>query len=144
MAARRQAGVGPANGACEGRLDIKRRQHQVIRLDPAFGATLGPTAASAARTNVLKLEGDPVAQRFAELQQTLGRDQPMTKAFAAVERLVPLLRANRPDLIPRLAKVVYWAVQRFIDKKREAEAQRRDHRTNTAGDATNRIADLAS
>lgn len=84
-----------------------------LRLDPAFGATLGPTAASTARTNVLKLEGDAVAQRFAELQQTLGRDQPMTKAFAAVERLVPLLRTNRPDLIPRLAKVVYWAVQRF-------------------------------
>ena len=84
-----------------------------LKLDPAFGATLGPTAASSARANLLRLEGDPVAQRFAELQQSLGRDQPMAKAFAAVERLLPLLRVQRPGLIPRLAKVVYWAVQRF-------------------------------
>ena len=84
-----------------------------LKLDPAFGATLGPTAASSGRANLLKLEGDPVAQRFAELQQTLGRDQPMAKAFAAVEKLLPLLRVGRPELIPRLSKVVYWAVQRF-------------------------------
>ncbi len=84
-----------------------------IKLDPAFGATLGPATATAARANLLKLEGDAVAQRFAELQQGLGRDQPMSKAFATVERLVPLLRVRRPELIPRLAKVVYWAVQRF-------------------------------
>ena len=84
-----------------------------LKLDPAFGATLGPATATAARANLLKLEGDPVAQRFAELQQTLGRDQPMAKAFASVEKLVPLLRAGRPELVPRLAKVIYWAVQRF-------------------------------
>ncbi len=84
-----------------------------LKLDPAFGASLGPATASAARANLLKLDGDPVAQRFAELQQTLGRDQPMAKAFAAIERLLPLLRADRPELLPRLSKVVYWAVQRF-------------------------------
>jgi len=84
-----------------------------LKLDPGFGATLGPNAASSARANLLRLEGDPVAQRFAELQQTLGRDQPMAKAFASVEKLLPLLRAGRPELVPRLAKVVYWAVQRF-------------------------------
>jgi len=84
-----------------------------MRLDPPYGATLGPARATAARAHLLRLEGDPVAQRFAELQQSLGRDQPLAKAFAAVEKLLPLLKAGRPDLVLRLAKVVYWAVQRF-------------------------------
>jgi tetratricopeptide (TPR) repeat protein len=83
------------------------------RLDPAFATNLPPADGAKVRAMLLDLEGDPLSRGLADLQQNLGRDQPLSKAFNTLDKLVPLLKAKRPDLVPRLAKAVYWAVQKF-------------------------------
>ena len=45
-----------------------------------------------------------------ELQRLLARTGRLADAFRHAERLLPELRRDRPDLVPRLADVCYWAI----------------------------------
>jgi DNA-directed RNA polymerase specialized sigma24 family protein len=51
------------------------------------------------------------------------------------------IQLQSPKMLHKLLRRM--AVQKFVDKKREAEALRRDHRSNTAGEAAAGAADRA-
>jgi DNA-directed RNA polymerase specialized sigma24 family protein len=84
---------------------------------------------------------EPVIRRAVRVH--LPYDDPLRRLFDSLDIsqsvLVQFLtRAGRGAIqlhSPRMLRKLLrrMAVQRFIDKKREAEAQRRDHRCNTAG-----------
>lgn len=92
---------------------------------------------------------EPVIRRAVRVH--LPRNDPLRRLFDSMDICQSVLvqflaraglgaiQFQSPRTLRRLLRRM--AVQRFIDKKREAEARRRDHRANAAGEAAARAAD---
>jgi tetratricopeptide (TPR) repeat protein len=81
-------------------------------IDRAFRDAQPPLAQAALRDQFDRLQGNLVAEELRRLRGALSDTAVRTFAgvFRQVEALLPTLRAEAPDLIPRLAACCYWAV----------------------------------
>ncbi len=77
--------------------------------DPARAT---PTVARQAR----KLTGSPLLDRLAKLRTLVGRGRSLKAAFAEAEAVLPLVREEAPQLVPRLAEAFYRAVKEHGDR----------------------------
>jgi len=57
--------------------------------------------------------GTPMLRSVLELIPLIGRDRALDKAMTVAEKLMPLVKAERPSLVPRLAGILYQAVARY-------------------------------
>ena len=100
------------------RLSATRLPHQLaapfrMQCDAAF-ADVQPAAVKAQAAHCF---GTPMLRSVLDLIPLLGRDQPLGKAFAVLEKLLPLVKAEKPALLPRLAGILYEAVARYGEPK---------------------------
>jgi tetratricopeptide (TPR) repeat protein len=83
------------------------------RIDRAFREAQPAETQAALRAQLDRLQGSHVAEQLRRLRAALASSESRSLAgvFRQIEALLPALRAEAPDLIPRLAACCYWAVQ---------------------------------
>jgi tetratricopeptide (TPR) repeat protein len=100
------------------RLDPKRVP---ARLAAPFRASIDPAyrdAQPAATRQVLQqqlewMRGGPFDSQLRALQTGMANRDTLGPAFRAAEALLPLLREQAPQYIPRLASCLYWSIPRY-------------------------------
>jgi hypothetical protein len=97
------------------RLDLERLPARLaapfrFQIDPRFRAAQPGATQAALQRQLESADGSGLVQRLRQLQRDLENKESLTAAFRDAESLLPLLRAERPELAPRLASCLYWAV----------------------------------
>ena len=81
-------------------------------IDPALKAA--QTAETRARTSgsnwLDTMQGLGLVGRLRTVQKHLANERQLSQAFRQAEPLLPLLRANAPQLVPRLANCFFWVI----------------------------------
>ncbi|HXG08163.1 MAG TPA: tetratricopeptide repeat protein [Gemmataceae bacterium] len=81
-----------------------------FRIDPAYRVAQQPAAQVALQKQADQLQGSPLLQLLRAIQAVLARDGSLDQAFRLAGNVLPLLRAEAPHLVPRLAACFYWAM----------------------------------
>jgi len=79
-------------------------------VDPAFQAALPAETAAALAARRQKLTAGPTTDLLRAIARELGRDKPLAPAFRAAGEVLPHLKKDATDLVPRLANCLYHAV----------------------------------
>lgn len=80
------------------------------QIDPAFRAAQPPATQAILQRQLDLLQGSALLTQLRTLRATLADKHKMTTAFRQAEALLPILRQEAPQLVPRLAACFYWAV----------------------------------
>jgi tetratricopeptide (TPR) repeat protein len=81
-----------------------------FRIDPAFRAAQPPATQALLHKQVDRLQGSILLSQLRSLQATLAHKSKMPAALRQVESLLPMLRQEAPQLVPRLAACFYWQI----------------------------------
>lgn len=96
------------------RLDPKRLPASLAApmraaIDPPYRNVQSPELRQYLRDHLMKIEGVAQAPALRELRELVHQEN-LGPAFRKVEAILPQLKADRPDLVKRLASVFYWAI----------------------------------
>lgn len=80
-------------------------------IDAAFRTAQPPETQNILQQQVDRLTGSSLVQGLRLIQASLAHEK-LAPAFRQAEQLLPALRAEAPQLVPRLASCFYWAVIR--------------------------------
>jgi tetratricopeptide (TPR) repeat protein len=80
------------------------------RVDAAFRAAQPPAAQTLLQRQIDRLQGSALLPQLRSLQATLAQKGKMSAALRQVEALLPMLRQEAPQLLPRLAACFYWQI----------------------------------
>jgi len=97
------------------RLDPERIPSKIAvifraQIDPSFRDRLPPEAAAQAERKSRSLYPAGLHTHLKSIQSNLGRGRSLTAAFSALESALPFLKAQKPELLPRLANCFYHAI----------------------------------
>jgi tetratricopeptide (TPR) repeat protein len=79
-----------------------------IRIDPAFCAAQTPQAIQRLQQQANWLQDDRILSGLRTIQQHFLSSQGLVGAFREAEQIVPLIRAQTPQILPQLAYCFYW------------------------------------
>jgi tetratricopeptide (TPR) repeat protein len=80
------------------------------RIDPAYRLAQPPAAQTALRQQADRLQDPGLAPQLRTLQTALAGEGTLPPAFRAAQTLLPTIRQQAPNLVPRLAACFYWAI----------------------------------
>jgi tetratricopeptide (TPR) repeat protein len=80
-----------------------------FRIDSAYRVAQQPDAQNVLRKQADQLQAPPLIQPLRDIQAALSREQ-LPQAFRLAEGVLPLLRREAPQLVPRLASCYYWTI----------------------------------
>jgi len=97
------------------RLDAERLPARLAaplraRIDAAYRLAQPPAAQNSLRQQSDRLQDPGLALQLRIIQSSLAKEGDWGTAFRAAETLLPALRQQAPDLVPRLAACFYWAI----------------------------------
>jgi tetratricopeptide (TPR) repeat protein len=78
-------------------------------IDPAFRAAQPPATQAVLQKQLDRLQSSPLVSQLRSLQVQLARGE-MAAALRQAEKLLPLLRQEAPQFVPRLAACFYWHI----------------------------------
>jgi tetratricopeptide (TPR) repeat protein len=81
-----------------------------FRIDAAFRAAQSPTTQAMLQNQIDRLQGSGLLSQLRSLQATLAHKSKMPAALRQAEMLLPELRKEAPQLVPRLASCFYWQI----------------------------------
>jgi tetratricopeptide (TPR) repeat protein len=81
-----------------------------ICIDDSFRAAQPPATQTMLQSQMDRLQGSPLLPQLRSLQATLAHKSKMPAALRQVEALLPMLRKEAPQLVPRLAACFYWQI----------------------------------
>jgi tetratricopeptide (TPR) repeat protein len=81
-----------------------------FQIDPAFRAAQPPATQAILHKQLDQLQGSALLTQLRTLRATLADRHKMTAALRQAEALLPALRQQAPQLVPRLAACFYWGV----------------------------------
>jgi tetratricopeptide (TPR) repeat protein len=79
-------------------------------IDRAYRTAQEPETQAALQKQADRLQGAGPVQTLRSIQAALATSEQLARAFRLAEDLLPDLRQNHPQLIPRLASCFYWAI----------------------------------
>jgi tetratricopeptide (TPR) repeat protein len=79
-------------------------------IDPAFRTAQPPETQNALQQQADRLQGPGLVPSLRAIQRSMAHERQLPQAFRQAEQLLPALRAEAPQVIPRLANCFYWAV----------------------------------
>jgi len=80
------------------------------RIDAAFRAAQPPNTQAALQKQFDRFQGSMVLSQLRNLQATLAHKGKMAPALRQIEMLLPALRQEMPQIVPRLAACFYWHI----------------------------------
>ena len=92
-----------------GRLPAQLAAPFRLTADKNYGATLPPDRLATVARQTDQLAGG-ISETFRRLRKQLANEDTIPAALETARVLVPELKRVAPDLVPRLANVVYWAL----------------------------------
>jgi tetratricopeptide (TPR) repeat protein len=95
------------------RLDAERLPARLAapyraQIDPAFRHAQPPETQAALQKQLDRLQGSPLQAQLRSLRAALADRASLAPAFRQAEALLPALRQAAPELVPRLARCLYW------------------------------------
>jgi tetratricopeptide (TPR) repeat protein len=81
-----------------------------FRIDRDYQLAQPPEAQTALQQQADQLQASPLVNGLRSIQAVLCRDRPLAQAFRQADNLMPQLRKDAPQLIPRLAACFYWSI----------------------------------
>jgi tetratricopeptide (TPR) repeat protein len=81
-----------------------------FRLDAGFRAAQPAEVQASLQRRADALQGSPLLPRLRELRAAMENKSSLAAAFRQAELLLPTLRQQAPQVVPRLAACLYWAV----------------------------------
>lgn len=81
-----------------------------FRIDAAFRAAQPPATQTVLQKQFDRLQGSPLLSQLRSLQSTLAHKSKLSAALRQAESLLPMLRQEAPQLVPRLAACFYWQI----------------------------------
>ena len=81
-----------------------------FQIDPAFRGAQSPEAQRLLQRQADALEGPNLIQDLRRLQAEMAREDKLPSAYRQAEALLPRLRQESPQLVPRLARCFYWSI----------------------------------
>jgi hypothetical protein len=95
------------------RLDAERLPARLAapyraQLDPAFRQAQPPETQAALQRQLDRLQGSPLQAQLRSLRAALADRESLAPAFRQAEALLPELRQAAPQMVPRLARCLYW------------------------------------
>jgi tetratricopeptide (TPR) repeat protein len=81
-----------------------------FRIDPAFRSAQGPAMQNVLQKQIDRLQGSALLSQLRTLQASLAGKHNMATALRQAEALLPALRQEAPQLVPRLAACFYWHI----------------------------------
>jgi tetratricopeptide (TPR) repeat protein len=82
----------------------------LLALDRGFRDAQPPEARKQLQAQLDQLQGNPLAARLRTAQRLLADERQMAAAFRQLAEVVPLLQAEAPALVKRLAAIAFWAI----------------------------------
>jgi tetratricopeptide (TPR) repeat protein len=79
-------------------------------IDPAYRTAQPPATQVALQKQADRLQGSGLVTALRPLQKALANEAELPQAFRMAENLLPALRQEAPQLVPRLAACYYWAI----------------------------------
>ena len=79
-------------------------------IDPAFRTAQPAETQNLLQKQTDKLQGPGVVPALRTIQRAMANERQLAQAFRQAEQLLPTLKAQAPQLVPRLATCFYWAV----------------------------------
>jgi tetratricopeptide (TPR) repeat protein len=81
-----------------------------FHIDAAFRTAQPPATQATLQKQIDRLQGSTLLTHLRSLQATLANREKMPAALRQAEALLPALRQEAPQLVPRLAACFYWAL----------------------------------
>ncbi len=81
-----------------------------FRIDAAFRGAQPPAMQAMLQNQIDRLQGSPLLSQLRNLQAMLAHKGRMAAALRQAESLLPMLRREAPQLVPRLAACFYWQI----------------------------------
>lgn len=81
-----------------------------FHLDAAFRAAQPPATQTVLQKQIDRLQGSALTTQLRSLQATMADRDKLTTALRQAEALLPTLRQEAPQMVPRLAACFYWAI----------------------------------
>jgi tetratricopeptide (TPR) repeat protein len=78
-------------------------------IDPAYCRAQPPASQNLLQKQLDRLQDQGLSPFLRQIQAALATDNRLAEAFRVVDTLLPTLRQQAPDLVPRLAMCFYWA-----------------------------------
>src|SRR5262249_20252324 len=79
-------------------------------IDPSFRTAQPPETQNVLQQQADRLQGSALVPSLRAIQRAMAHERQMPQAFRQAEQLLPALRAEAPQVTPRLANCFYWAV----------------------------------
>jgi tetratricopeptide (TPR) repeat protein len=79
-------------------------------IDPAYRTAQPPAAQTGLQRHADRLQGHGLVSTLRIIQAALANAEQLAQAFRLAESLMPALRQQAPQLVPRLAACFYWTV----------------------------------
>ncbi len=80
------------------------------QIDPAFRSAQPPATQTALHRQIERLQASTVVQQLRSLRSTMAGRNGLAAAFRQLDGLLPVVRQQAPQLVPRLARFFYWAM----------------------------------
>jgi tetratricopeptide (TPR) repeat protein len=79
------------------------------QIDPRYRAAQTTATQAAMQKHLDQVQGSVIVHELRRLRQAMNGKETLASAFRQAEALLPLLRREAPQLVPRLATCFYWA-----------------------------------
>lgn len=80
------------------------------QIDPSYRDLCAPAVQAAMQRTTAQRQGDPVLQPLRQLRAALANRRQLVEALRIAAEIVPRLRQDAADVVPRLASCFYWAI----------------------------------
>ncbi len=81
-----------------------------FQIDPAFRSAQPAATQEALKKQVERLQGPSLAQQLKQWRRPTANRAGLSAAFRELDSLIPTIRQQAPQLLPRLARFFYWSI----------------------------------
>jgi len=97
------------------RLDAQRLPARLaaplrLGIDPAYRQAQSPEAQKRLQQQIDKMEGPGLVSSLRAIQANLAQERKLAEAFRQAETILPMLKKEAPQLVPRLAACFFWTI----------------------------------
>ena len=80
------------------------------QIDPAYRTAQPPATQTHLQKQADRFQSDVLVQQLRAIQSSLAGEQSMARPFRLAEDILPALRRDYPQMVPRLAACFYWSI----------------------------------